>query len=49
MEAVWDPAARFCLGLQWHAEMLTHRSEQAPLLQGLVDAARGAPALALVA
>jgi putative glutamine amidotransferase len=49
VEAVWDPAARFCLGVQWHAETLTHRAEQALLLEGLVDAARGVPALALVA
>ena len=27
------PAARFCLGVQWHAELLTHRAEHAPLLQ----------------
>ena len=22
VEALWDPAARFCLGVQWHAELL---------------------------
>ena len=44
VEALWDPAARFCLGVQWHAELLTHRAEQATLLQGLVDAACGLPA-----
>jgi putative glutamine amidotransferase len=49
IEAVWDPSARFCLGVQWHPEVLTHRSEHAPLLESLVDAARGAPALALAA
>src|SRR3954451_16229263 len=42
VEAVWDPAARFCLGVQWHAELLTHDLGQAALLAGLVDAARGA-------
>ena len=42
VEALWDPAASFCLGVQWHAELLTHRAEQATLLQGLVDAACGA-------
>ena len=30
---LWDPAARFCLGVQWHAELMTHRAEQATLLQ----------------
>ncbi len=49
VEAVWDPTARFSLGVQWHAEMLTHRREQAALLESLVEAARGVPALALVA
>lgn len=49
IEAVWDPSARFCLGVQWHPEVLTHRAEHAPLLQSFVDAARGAPALALAA
>jgi putative glutamine amidotransferase len=50
VEALWDPAARFCLGVQWHAELLTHDPRQAALLGGLVDAARvAAPPLALVA
>jgi len=50
VEALWDPAASFCLGVQWHAELLTHRAEQATLLSGLVHAACGmAPQLALVA
>ena len=49
VEAVWDPAARFCLGVQWHPEVLTHRPEHAALVEGLVGAARGAPALALAA
>jgi putative glutamine amidotransferase len=52
VEAVWDPAARFCLGVQWHPEVLTHREDHAPLFGSLVAAARGAapaPALALVA
>jgi putative glutamine amidotransferase len=44
VEALWDPAARFCLGVQWHAELMTHRAEQATLLRGLVDAACGLPA-----
>jgi putative glutamine amidotransferase len=41
VEAVWDPAARFCLGVQWHAELLTHDVRFAALLDGLVDAAAG--------
>jgi putative glutamine amidotransferase len=50
VEALWDPAARFCLGVQWHAELLTHDARQAALLDGLVAAARGAaPRLALAA
>ena len=49
IEAVWDPAARFCLGVQWHPEVLTHRVEHAPLVKALVDAARPAPALGLAA
>jgi putative glutamine amidotransferase len=50
VEALWDPAARFCLGVQWHPEVLTHRPEQANLFESLLAAARGAaPALALVA
>jgi putative glutamine amidotransferase len=50
VEALWDPAARFCLGVQWHAELLTHDARQAALLDGLVATARGAaPRLALVA
>jgi putative glutamine amidotransferase len=50
VEALWDPAARFCLGVQWHAELLTHDPRQAALLDRLVDAARvAAPRLALAA
>jgi putative glutamine amidotransferase len=50
VEALWDPAASFCLGVQWHAELLTHRAEHAMLLRGLVDAACGlAPQLSLAA
>lgn len=49
VEALFDPAARFCLGVQWHAELLTHRPEHAPLFGALVAAAStAAPGLALV-
>ena len=49
VEAVWDPSARFCLGVQWHPEVLTHRARHAPVIQAFVEAAKGAPALALAA
>jgi putative glutamine amidotransferase len=50
VEALYDPTASFCLGVQWHAELLTHRAEQATLIQGLVNAACGVETpLALVA
>ncbi|HWT24711.1 MAG TPA: gamma-glutamyl-gamma-aminobutyrate hydrolase family protein [Solirubrobacteraceae bacterium] len=39
VEALWDPAARFALGVQWHAELLTHRPEHAALFGALVAAA----------
>jgi putative glutamine amidotransferase len=48
VEAVHDPAAGFCLGVQWHAETLTHRSEHAPVIAALVRAA-GRPALRIAA
>jgi putative glutamine amidotransferase len=48
VEALHDPAARFCLGVQWHAETLTHLPEHAPVLAALVAAA-GRPALRLAA
>jgi putative glutamine amidotransferase len=41
VEALWDPAAGFCVGVQWHAELLTHDTRHAALIDGLVDAARG--------
>ena len=34
IEAVSDPAAQFCLGVQWHPETLTHRPEH--VLRALV-------------
>jgi putative glutamine amidotransferase len=49
VEAVWAPAARFCLGVQWHPETLTHRGGHARLIEGLVLAASRAPALVLAA
>lgn len=49
VEAVWDPAARFCLGVQWHPEVLTHRAEHARLFESLVAAARRATTALAVA
>jgi putative glutamine amidotransferase len=49
VEALCDPTARFCLGVQWHAELLTHRPEQAAIFDAFLAAAAAAPALALVA
>jgi putative glutamine amidotransferase len=50
VEAIWDPSARFCLGVQWHAELMTHHAHHAAVVDGLVAAARRtAPALELVA
>ena len=52
IEAVWDPTAEFCVGVQWYPRVLTHRPDQASLFDGLVAASRGvtaAPALTLVA
>jgi putative glutamine amidotransferase len=48
VEALHAPGARFCLAVQWHAELLTHRPEHAPVLQALIDAA-ARPAMKLVA
>jgi putative glutamine amidotransferase len=42
VEALWDPAARFCVGVQWHPEVLTHDAPHAALFDALVAAARGA-------
>ena len=39
IEAVEAPAEAFTLGVQWHAECLTERPEQAGLFARLVDAA----------
>ena len=49
VEAVYDPGARFSLGVQWHPEVLTHRPEQAALFEALLDAAGARPALSLAA
>jgi putative glutamine amidotransferase len=48
LEAVVDPSARFLLGVQWHAEVLTHRPEHAAVMRGLIEAS-ARPRLSLVA
>jgi putative glutamine amidotransferase len=51
VESLWDPSARFLLGVQWHPELLTHLPAQAALFTALVAAAASdrARALPLVA
>jgi putative glutamine amidotransferase len=46
IEAVEAPGDAFTLGVQWHAECLTDRPEQARLFMGLVDAAEAHAGLA---
>lgn len=40
VEAVEDPSRRFLVGVQWHAETLTHRPFEAALFERFVDACR---------
>jgi putative glutamine amidotransferase len=42
IEGVEAPDRDFVIGVQWHAETLTERSEQSALFAGLVDAASAA-------
>jgi len=39
IEAIEDPAASFCLGVQWHPENFWRTGEFRPLFEGFVDAA----------
>jgi putative glutamine amidotransferase len=39
IEGIEATDRRFCVGVQWHAECLTSRPEQARLFEGLVEAA----------
>ena len=39
VEACEDPAADFCIGVQWHPEHPDRRTADAPLLAAFVDAA----------
>lgn len=40
IEAIEDPAMRFCLGVQWHPENFFRTGEFRPLFEGFVDAAK---------
>jgi len=40
IEAIEDPAARFCLGVQWHPENFWRTGEFRPLFEGFLDAAK---------
>jgi len=39
IEAIEDPARRFCLGVQWHPENFFRTGEFRPLFEGFLDAA----------
>ena len=40
IEAIEDPGARFCLGVQWHPENFWRTGEFRPLFEGFVEATR---------
>jgi putative glutamine amidotransferase len=39
IEAIEDPAARFCLGVEWHPENFWRTGEFRPIFEGFLDAA----------
>ena len=39
IEAIEDPAARFCLGVQWHPENFWRTGEFRALFEGFLEAA----------
>jgi len=41
IEAIEDPAARFCLGVQWHPENFWRTGEFRPLFEGFLSASAG--------
>jgi putative glutamine amidotransferase len=43
IEAIEDPAARFCLGVQWHPENFWRTGEFRPLFEGFVETAATPP------
>ncbi|MBI3493625.1 MAG: gamma-glutamyl-gamma-aminobutyrate hydrolase family protein [Acidobacteria bacterium] len=40
IEAIEDPASRFCLGVQWHPENFFRTGEFRPLFEGFLEAAQ---------
>jgi len=42
IEAIEDPSARFCLGVQWHPENFWRTGEFRPLFEGFLAAAQSA-------
>jgi putative glutamine amidotransferase len=40
IEAIEDPAKRFCLGVQWHPENFFRTGEFRPLFEGFLEAAQ---------
>jgi putative glutamine amidotransferase len=38
IEAVEDPARRFCVGVQWHPENFYRTGEFSPLFEGFINA-----------
>jgi putative glutamine amidotransferase len=40
IEAIEDPSARFCLGVQWHPENFFRTGEFRSLFEGFVEEAR---------
>jgi putative glutamine amidotransferase len=45
IEAIEDPAARFCLGVQWHPENFWRTGEFRPIFEGFLEAAAETVAL----
>ena len=43
IEAIEDPAAGFCLGVQWHPENFWRTGEFRPLFEGLLEATAKKP------
>jgi putative glutamine amidotransferase len=43
IEAIEDPSARFCLGVQWHPENFWRTGEFRPLFEGFLEAATKRP------
>jgi putative glutamine amidotransferase len=40
IEAIEDPAVRFCLGVQWHPENFFRTGEFRPVFEGFLDTAQ---------